>query len=141
MGYEVGGWERKPAAAGGAENGNPDPATDHSGSSDNYVLGFAIGADYANGLAEKSVISPPIDCTGQSQVFLKFWRYLNVESNEFDHAGVYVSNDGTNWTQFWENPVYDLTDDQWTQIVFDISSVAANQGTVYIKFNMVLEIH
>lgn len=135
-GYAPGGWERAPAVAGVAESGNPDPGVDHSFSSDNTVLGFAIGADYPNDLIEKSIISPLINCTEQSQVFLKFWRYLNVGSNYYDHAKVYVSNDGTNWTQVWENPVFDLTDDQWIPVVYDISSIAANQATVYIKFAM-----
>jgi hypothetical protein len=137
VGYEVGGWERKAAVAGGGENGNPDPATDHSASGDNYILGFAIGGDYPNDLlVEKAIVSPPINCTGQNQVFLKFWRYLNVGSNYSDHAKIYVSNDETNWTQLWENPVFDLTDNSWIQTVFDISSIAANQATLYIKFTM-----
>ena len=135
-GYEPGRWERGSAVAGGGENGNPDPATDHSPSSDNKILGFAIGGDYTNNLVEKSIVSPLINCTGRSQVFLKFWRYFNVESNYYDHAKVYVSNDGTNWVQLWENPGFNLIDNQWIQVVYDISSVAANQATVYIKFTM-----
>ena len=91
FGYESGGWERGSAKAGGGENGYPDPGIDYSPSDDNYILGFAIGADYPNDLAEKSIISPPIDCTGQDKVFLKFRRYLNVEGNEYDHAKIYVS--------------------------------------------------
>ena len=122
--------------AGGGENGNPDIGMDNSSSSDNYILGFVVGGDYANNLVEKSIISPPINCTGQSQVFLKFWRYLNVQSNYYDHAKIFVSNNGVNWTQIWENPVFDLTDKVWIPVVFDISSIAANQATVYIKFAM-----
>jgi hypothetical protein len=137
FGYEIGRWERAIAFAGGGENGYPDPGTDYSASDDNYILGFGIGADYPNDLTEeKSIISPPIDCTGQDQVFLKLRRYLNVEGNEYDHARIYVSNDGTTWTQVWENPVIDLMDSQWMPFVLDISSVAANQGTVSIKFTM-----
>ena len=138
FGYEVGGWERKPAhGGGGAAAGNPDPGTDYTGTSDNYILGYAIGGDYANGISEeKSVISPPIDCTGQDQVFLKFRRWLNVESNKFDHAGIDVRTDGMTWEPVWVNPPYDLTDDQWTQAVFDISDLAANEPTVYIRFTM-----
>jgi hypothetical protein len=136
IGYESGGWERSPALAGGGEYGNPDPTTDHSPTSDNYILGFAIGADYSNNLTEKSIISPPIDCTGRDEVFLKFRRWLNVEGNEFDHARIYVSNNGADWIQVWENPPIDLMDNQWVPAVLDISSVAANQGTVYIKFTM-----
>ncbi len=136
-GYEPGGWQRGSAAAGGGEGGgNPDPGLDHSPSSDNYILGFAIGGDYPNDLVEKSIVSPSINCTEQNQVFLRFWRHLNVEGNNADHAKVYVSNDGITWTPVWENPVFNLTDDQWIQVAYDISSVAANQPTVYIKFAM-----
>ncbi|MGB9629584.1 MAG: IPT/TIG domain-containing protein, partial [Thermodesulfobacteriota bacterium] len=70
------------------------------------------------------------------RVFLRFWAYLNVESNIYDHARVYVSNDRVNWTLAWENPDDDLTDDGWYRYDFDISDIAANQETVYIKFTM-----
>jgi hypothetical protein len=136
FGYEPGGWERKPAVAGVGENGNPDPGTDYSVSTDNYILGFAIGADYPNDHSEKSIISPPIDCIGQGEVFLKLRRWLNVEGNESDHARIYISVNGTDWTEVWENPPIDLMDNEWVPAVFDISSVAANQATVYIKFTM-----
>jgi len=143
FGLEPGAWERLPALAGGGENGYPDPETDYSPSDDNYILEFAIGADYPNDLGEEeSIISPPIDCTGQDRVFLKFRRWLNVESSrpepnvEGDHARVYVSTDSTDWTQVWENPPVDLMDNQWVPVVLDISSYAASQGTLYVKFTM-----
>ncbi len=135
-GYEIGRWERGSTYAGIQESGNPDPGADHTAKGDNYVLGYAIGGNYPNNLPVKEIISPSIDCTGQDRVFLKFWRYLNVESNSYDHAKVHVSNDGINWTELWENPVFNITDNQWTQVVFDVSSIAANQRTVYIKFIM-----
>jgi hypothetical protein len=143
-GYEPGGWERGLAKAGGGENGNPDPGEEYTGSTDNYILGFAIGADYPNDLIEeKSIISPPIECSDQDRVFLKFRRWLNVESAppqpnvEGAHARIYVSNDGINWGEpIWENPPIDLMDNQWVPAVFDISSVAAGQATVYVKLTM-----
>ncbi len=100
FGYEPGGWERGPAVSGGGENGYPDPGEDYSTSDDNYILGFAMGEDYPIDLSEKSIISPAIDCTGRDKVFLKFRRYLNVESSqpepniEGDHARIYVSANG-----------------------------------------------
>jgi len=136
IGFEYKGWERGPAIRGGGQFGNPDPEADHSATDDNYILGFAIGDDYPNSLTEKSIISPPIDCSGQSKVYLKFWRYLNVESNIYDHAKILVSNDGVNWIQLWENPIFNVTDNQWKQVVFDISSITANQPNVFIKFTM-----
>lgn len=130
------GWERGPAVAGGGEEGNPDPGFDHTSTDDNHVLGFVIGGDYPNNLEESSVISPPIDCTGQDKVLLKFWRYLNVEGNKFDHASISVSSDGINWVPIWQNPESAITDSQWTPVAFDISQLAGNQGSVYIKFSM-----
>lgn len=135
IGYEVGGWERGPAEEGGGEFGYPDPEVDHTPFSvDNYLLGFAIGGDYPNNLSERSIISPPIDCKDNDRVYLRFWGWLNVEG--YDRATIHVSNDGTNWSLVWVNPVYDITDDQWFRYAFDISSIAANQEAVYIKFTM-----
>jgi len=139
-GLDTGGWERGFATAGGGENGNPDPALDHSHTDDNYILGFAPGEDYPNDLIEKAVISPPIDCSEQDQVFLKFWRYLNVGSSE--RAGIYVSGDGATWTLIWENrdegtgELTEITDSEWTSVVYDISSLAVGEESVYIKFIM-----
>ena len=136
-GYEEGGWERGAVYAGSSEAGHPDPEADYSATEDNYVLGYAIGGNYPNDLlVEKEMISPAIDCTGQDRVYLKFWRYLNVESNESDYARIYVSNDRTNWLLIWENPEGGIMDEQWTPMVFDISGVAAGEGSVYVKFTM-----
>lgn len=138
FGYEVGGWERGPAQAGGGSFGSPDPEYDHTPfSEDNHLLGFVIGGDYPNNLPEKSIISPPIDCRGHDRIYLRFWGWLNVAGNAYDHARVYVSNDGANWTPIWENPDFpDITDSQGERFSFDISDVAANQETVYVKFTM-----
>jgi hypothetical protein len=147
-GYEQGGWERGPAVAGGGtQAGNPDPAEDHTATGDNYILGFVIGGDYANSLPdEKAVISPPVDCSGKAKVFVKYRRWLNVGGREIaqpdgtyvdgDHARVYVSADGIDWTLVWENPVEPLTDAAWTQVSHDITAVAAGEKTVYVKFTM-----
>jgi hypothetical protein len=136
-GYELGGWERGPVLKGHAERGYSDPALDHSLNEDNFVLGFAIGGNYPNGISEtKWIISPPIDCTGQEQVFLKFWRYLDVQGNKVDHAAIYVSKDGTEFYRVWENPRSFVCDSHWVRKVYDISAIAANQATVYIAFGM-----
>jgi YD repeat-containing protein len=137
MGYGSEGWERGSAKVGGGETGYLDPSKDYSENIDNSILGFAIGADYPNDLSEESsIVSPPVDCTGKDNVFLKFRRHLNVEGNKYDHARIYISVNGIEWTEVWKNPVIDLIDSQWVPVVLDISSIAANQGTVYIKFTM-----
>jgi hypothetical protein len=137
-GYEPGGWERRSAVEGGGEEyGNPDPAADYTASGDNLILGYNIGGDYPNGLGEeREIVSPPVDCSGQADVFLKYRRWLNVEGSDADHAKVYVSSNGEDWHLVWENPGVDLTDDHWSQAAFDISGVAAHQETVFVKFTL-----
>jgi hypothetical protein len=58
-----------------------------------------------------------------------------VESPQYDHAYIRVSNDGVNWTTFWTNGL-EITDNTWNQIPIDISDVADNQETVYIRWTM-----
>jgi hypothetical protein len=136
FGYGAGGWERGPVAVGGGENGYPDPALDHSHTGDNHVLGFVLGGDYTAFPAESSIVSPPIDCSGQEQVFLKFWRFLNVEAAPAVSARIDVSTDEVVWVPLWENPSEDLMDKEWTRLVYDISPLAAGQSTVYVRFTL-----
>jgi hypothetical protein len=138
IGYETEGWERKEAKAGGGGGGygSPDPGRDYTG--DGYILGFAIGGNYPPGLPieGKSIVSPPINCSDQSRVFLKFRRWLNAENNHSDVAKVGVSTDGSTWKTVWENPRDDLKENNWTLAVYDIKDVAAHKPTVYISFTM-----
>ena len=136
FGYVLGEWERGEAEAGGGENGHPDPAQDHTQTGDKLLLGFAIGGDYPNGLPARTIVAPPVDCTGKETVFLKFYRFLNVERNGADGAKIEVSLDGDIWTEIWKNPPIDVADDRWVPVVIDLSSVAKNQKTVFTRFTM-----
>jgi hypothetical protein len=68
-------------------------------------------------------------------VHLSFWRWLGVEQPSYDHAYVRVSTNGSTWTTIWENAT-EITDDAWTFQEFDISSIAANQPAVYLRWTM-----
>ena len=94
-----------------------------------------MSGDYENSLLPKHLTSPPIDCTGQENVTLRFWRWLGVEKPQYDHASVSVSNNGTNWTTVWENAV-EITDSGWVRMELDISAVADNQSAVYLRWTM-----
>ncbi len=87
-------------------------------------------------MAETHLTSTAIDCTGLTGVSLKFWRWLGVERNAYDHAYVRVSNNGTSWTTIWENPSTHLTDSAWSRQEFDISAVADDRATVYLRWTM-----
>ena len=128
-----GDWDFGQPTGGGGQYGNADPTSGHTGS---YVYGYNLAGDYANSLLERDLTSTAIDCSELSDVTLKFWRWLNVERNSYDHAYVRVSNNGTNWTTLWENPDSHTTDSSWTQYEYDISSIADGQTTVYLRWTM-----
>ncbi len=128
-------WEwDAPQGLGGANYGNPDPSSAHSGTK---VIGTDLtgDGDYDPN-TNCSITSPPIDCSGYIGVTLSFYRWLNVERSTYDQATVEVSNDGTNWTVIWQNPDNQTTDNAWVYQEFDISSVADNQPTVYVRFTL-----
>ena len=129
-------WERGPATAGGGAYGHPDPAADHSDGDDNHILGFALGDDYAETMAVADAISPALDCTEQAVVELSFWRWLGVDTDEWAHAGLHVSTDGTTWAPVWESGPAAVTDSAWTLVTYDLTPVAAHQSTVFLKFTM-----
>jgi len=128
----AGQWAFGIPTGGGGEYGGPDPTSGHTGSD---VYGYNLSGDYPNNLAETHLTSGAFDCTGKSGVHLKFWRWLGVEQPTYDHAYVRVSNDGTNWVTVWEN-TSEIADASWTEMDVDISAVADNQSTVYLRWTM-----
>lgn len=116
----------KPMGVGG------DPV---SGYSPWNCLNYNIFGTYASNLTEEYATSPAIDCSEYSNIILTYKRWLGVDNPEFDHARVKVSNDGANWTTVWENSAKHYSG-FWKDEIIDISSVAKNQSTVYIRFVM-----
>lgn len=116
----------------GGEYGNPDPTAGHTGSN---VLGYNLAGDYAPNMPERHLTTTAINCAGVYATHLRFWRWLGVEDPEFDHAYVRVSNDGENWVTVWANPG-EITDRQWAEWIYDISAVADDEPTVYLRWTM-----
>ena len=125
-------WAWGKPTGGGGEHGGPDPTAGYTG---NKVYGYNLSGDYENYLSEKHLTTAAIDCSTLTQVQLKFWRWLGVEQPAYDHAYIRISNDGSNWTQIWENDK-EITESSWSQHAFDIAAVADNQPTVYIRWTM-----
>ncbi len=120
----------QPTGAGG-EYGGPDPTSGITGSN---VYGYNLSGDYESNLRETHVTSPPIDCTGRFGVSLSFGRWLGVGQPPYDHASLRVSNDGVNWTT-WQNAA-EIADREWTYGEFDISAIADDQPTVYLRWTV-----
>jgi thermolysin len=125
-------WDRGTPTGGGGEYGGPDPTFAYSGTN---IYGYNLSGDYPNNLSQRHLTSPAIDCSGLSNVHVNFQRWLGVESPAYDHAYIKVSNNGGTWTTVWENET-EITDDFWVPMDVDISSVAANRSTVFIRFTM-----
>jgi C1A family cysteine protease len=93
-----------------------------------------------DGLYENSVAnwlqSPVINCTGQYGVHLLFKRWLTVEQGIYDDARVLV-----NGTEVWHNPDAGHTQDQiWVPMALDISTLADNQASVQVKFDLAADV-
>lgn len=125
-------WAWGQPTGGGGEYGSPDPTSGHTGAN---VYGYNLNGDYPNGLAAQHLTSTAINCTGKSGVTLSFWRWLGVEQSAFDHAAIAVSNNGATWTTIWQNSGA-VVDSTWVRQEFDISAVADNQPTVYLRWTM-----
>ena len=120
-------------AGGGGGGGGPDPTSGHTGRN---VYGYNLNGDYTNNMPEYHLTTPPIDCQGLTDVHLRFSRWLGVEKSIYDHAYVRVSNNGTTWTNVWQNGAADVADSSWTLQDIDISSLADNQPNVRIRWTM-----
>lgn len=125
-------WAWGQPTGGGTQAFRRDPTSGHT---NNFVYGYNLNGDYTNNMPEYSLTSPGIDCTGQSGVHLTFWRWLGVEQPAWDHAYVRVSHNGVNWTTVWQNEA-EVADSAWVSQDLDISAVADDQPTVYLRWTM-----
>jgi murein tripeptide amidase MpaA len=128
------GWTTQAQWAWGDPSGSAgDPQVGHTG--DN-VYGYNLNGAYTNNMPEYHLTTPAFDCSGLTGTTLSFWRWLGVERSMWDHAYVRVSNNGTTWTNVWQNPDTTIVDTQWLYQEFDISAVADNHANVYLRWTM-----
>ena len=123
-------WAYGQPTGGGGQYGGPDPTSGFTGAN---VVGYNLSGDYENNLPERYATTPALDFTGYTNVTVSFYRWLGVEQPAYDHAYVRVSNDGSTWTTLWEN-TSQVADSAWLYQEFDISSVADDQSTVYLRW-------
>ncbi len=111
-----------------------DPSSGFTGSN---VYGFNLAGDYTNNMPVFNLTSTPFDCTGLTDVSVSFRRWLGVERSEYDFARFQVSNDGVNWTTLFTNSQStSLNELAWSLQEHDISAIADNQATVYLRWVM-----
>lgn len=132
-GWTTGGdWEFGVPTGSGGQHGNPDPTSGYTGPN---VYGYNLEGDYPNNLPERHLTTGSLNFTGMYNSQLVFWRWLGVESAQYDHAYVRVSSNGADWVDVWANDE-ELLGGSWEQQVLDISEVADDQPQVFIRWTM-----
>ncbi len=127
-----GDWEFGQPTGQGGSYGDPDPTSGYTG--DN-VYGYNLNGDYTNSMPAYHLTTPPLDCSMASGTTLTFYRWLGVEQPTYDHAVLSVSNDGTNWDEYFHNEGT-ISDGDWVECTYDISASADGQSTVYIRWSI-----
>ncbi|MHC4497997.1 MAG: BACON domain-containing protein, partial [Planctomycetota bacterium] len=110
-----------------------DPTSGYTGTN---VYGYNLAGDYTNNMPAYRLTTTALNCSGYENVTLTFWRWLGVESATFDHATVEVSNDGSNWSTVWSHIGSGFCDGAWIECIYDISAVADEEPTVYVRWTM-----
>ncbi len=117
-----------PLGAGG------DPSSGFTGAN---VYGYNLAGQYPNSLTPTQYLTTKaINCSGLSQVQLRFRRWLGVESSTYDHANIQVSNNGSTWTAVWDHSGSSLIETSWSLQTYNIAATADNQSTVYLRWGM-----
>ena len=109
-------------------------------SANHYANGQPSGSTYQ--YIESFVTTNAIDLSAYSAVSVEFehlFRYNNLGNTNFTPPTVYVSSDSINWTEYQVHGGISnntqSTNPEYTSI--NISTVAGNQQTVYLKFGWV----
>ncbi len=110
-----------------------DPSSGYTGSN---VYGYNLSGSYTNSMSEMNLTSLPINCASLQDVEVRFARWLGVESASYDHASFKVSSNGSTWTTIWNHTGSSFQDSEWQIQTYDISSIADQQATVYLRWTM-----
>lgn len=127
------GWQNVDQAGNGAGTWTRKTSA-HSFASTSASNGFYIfDADLLgndNKPENADLISGAINCSANAHVALQFEQYF--QQYQAATGTVFVSTNGTNWTQVYS---VNNTSPNPEVVTVDLTPYAANQATVYIKFN------
>jgi len=127
-------WTFGQPLGGGGSHGNPDPNSGYTG---NNVYGVNLNGDYTVAVRGPYYLTAgPFDCNDYHNVCLKFARWLNTDAPAYVVSKIEVSNNGADWSTVWQHTgSSDIADNSWQIMEYDISSVADNQDSVYLRWS------
>lgn len=118
----------------GGGTGSGDPVSGYTGLN---VYGYNLNGNYPNNLNPTQYLTTSaFDCTDVTGTTLEFRRWLGIESSTWDQANIQVSNDGVSWITVWQHSGPTFSESSWSLQSYDISAVADNQPTVYLRWGM-----
>lgn len=100
-----------------------------------YMIYDSDASNQSVGGENADMITDVIDCSSYAIVHLTFNQLLYHFT---ETAKVFVSNDGTTWTEVYDASAplaVNTATSNPNAVDLDISTLAANQATVYVKFN------
>jgi agmatine/peptidylarginine deiminase len=125
-------WAFGQPTGGGGAHGHPDPT---SGATGLNVYGVNLSGDYSTTPGGPWYVTMgPVDLSAATHAKLRFQRWLNSDYQPYAYAMIEVSNNGTNWTQVWANGNQVTQDNAWSLKEYDISTIADEHATVYIRW-------
>ncbi len=136
------GWTFDPGSlwAEGTPTGNQgDPGSGPATTDiDGTVIGYNLNGGYPKDVpaTQYATLDMSIDCSQYATVSLDFYRWLGVEAAPYAQASIQVSTDDIHWTTVWQNPTTAIVDTAWQHETYDITTAAAKQATVWIRFGM-----
>lgn len=110
-----------------------DPQNGFTGTN---VIAYNLSGCYTNNIAVRYATTPAINCSNLMNTQLRFRRWLGLESSQFDHASIQASNNGSTWTTIWSYVGPTVSETSWSLQTYDISAVADEQSTVYLRWGM-----
>jgi hypothetical protein len=113
----------------GAGSHNKDPNNGYTGTN---VYGYNLTGDYTNNMPVRYLTTTALNCSAAAGVELRFWRWLGVE--QYDHAGIDVSTDGSTWTPVWANNAL-ISESAWSFQTYAVPA-ADHQATVYFRWSI-----
>ncbi|MFQ5653295.1 MAG: agmatine deiminase family protein [Planctomycetota bacterium] len=133
------GWSRngewafgQPLGQGGVAHGAADPIAGATGTN---VFGINLAGDYSTTPGGPHLLTTdPIDCSGLTQVSLRFERWLNTDFQPYVSATLQVSVDGASWTPVWQNGGAEIVETSWSQQIHDISDIADDEAALQIRW-------
>lgn len=119
-------WQRGTPAG---KAGDPNGAFSGTKAWGNDIGGSGWNGEYQSNVNIR-LVSPMIDCTGKTDVRLRYRRWLTVEEGQYDQARVRVAGNTV-----WENPNSgNFADTQWVQHDLDVSAYADNNAAVELRW-------